>query len=219
MKRTLTIFAILASATLAQYNKVDVSTYYKIMPLEYLEEFIVPNAGESYRYPLDVLFVDNKNSYISLDRNKVKIGCLSCPDNKDLFSEFVVWKQKYGNDEIIVSGRLNFANFRDGDSVEYNKKLGVHQAIAVYRFDNGDWQLDMDFLPTPNTIVERASKKYPELLSQKKSWRFAYILPRVGSTIRLVLYIVTKVNGKNKVLMKDVYKIIWDGLEFKLQPK
>jgi hypothetical protein len=197
----------------AQYSKYTVSDYFLFIPIQYLgETFVANSTGESAAMRDGVLgeaFVDLKNGYISQRH----------PVDSDLINEFVVWKSKNQADIIAISGRLDFKRYKGIDSSpQGNLSNGLNQYLSFYRFVRGEWFEYNNFLPNKNILLQRVTKKHPELLKYKKIWRFACILPRVGTTARIVLYVGIKESGVSRVIMKDLYKLVWKETDFSVSP-
>ncbi len=213
MRLSITIIVFSGILVFAQYSKYTVSDYFLFIPIQYLgQTFVANSTGESAAMRDGVFkdsFVDVKNGYISNQH----------PVDSDLINEFVVWKSKDQVDIIAISGRLDFNRYKGVDSSpQESPSNGLNQYLSFYQFVRGEWFEHNSFLPSKNMLLQRAMKKYPELVKYKKIWRFACVLPRIGTTARIVLYVGIKDSGSPRVIVRDLYKLIWKGTDFSLSP-
>jgi hypothetical protein len=203
-----TVLISLVSIVFAQHSKYTVADYFLFIPIQYMNETFVANStGESAAMRDGIFkdsFVDIKNGYISQ----------SHPVDPDLINEFVVWKSKNQSDVIAISGRLDFSRYNGNDSSSLDSVTGLSQYLRFYQFSRGEWLEHNKFLPSKSNLFAKAIKKYPAFLNYKTNWRFAFIPPRIGTTARIVLYFKIKNSSLPKLIVKDLYKIIWNGTDF-----
>jgi hypothetical protein len=210
------LIVFLSFSSQAQYSKYDVIDYFRLMPIDYFDDnfldFKVTDQNSLEAIRENVLkngTVDVKNAYISQEHNYIS----------ELFNEFTVWKSKNKKDIIGISTRLNFIAYSSNgyDRSRYAKEYGIRQNLCFYTYENGIFNKTDYFMPDGNSLIRLAKKRYPDLKSNMQP-NLVYLLPRTGTKVRIVNYVLPKVKT-GKILIRDVAALVWTGTELKFSEK
>ncbi len=232
MKRLAGVFLIaifLSVIVYAQYSKYDVLDYFRLIPVEKLtDSFLdlkatqnatleedredIVEAGLSSKKVEEFYFntvIDIKNGYISARHYYIQ----------ELMNEFVVWKSRDKKDLIGISTRLDFKKYAELGEARggYNEEYGVAQNLAFYTYENGIFNLTDNFVPSRNYLFNLARKKFPDLRKDPIP-SIVYLLPRNGTKVRIINYILPKVKT-GKIIIRDIASLNWNGTTLKFSEK
>jgi hypothetical protein len=210
------LIIFLSFSSQAQYSKYDVIDYFRLIPIGYFDDnfldFKVTDQSSLEAIREKILkngIIDVGNGYISQEHNYIP----------ELLNEFTVWKSKDKKDVIGISTRLNFLTYFSNtfDRAGYTKEYGIRQNLYFYTYENGIFNLTDYFMPNGNSLIRLAKKKYPDLKNNPQP-NLVYLLPRYGTKVRIVNYVLPKVKI-GKIIIRDVASLIWTGTELKFSEK